>query len=114
MGCDRSPKTMGSRLVLCMWVVYVDWSVPTKMSFLSLLTGQTPGILAMGAVNNFITAGFVLAIAELNHPDLVVTRWKVTLVAFAVAFSGLSFNTLAPHLLHKASILAPSNSVVTH
>lgn len=83
------------------------------MSLLFLLTGQTAGILAMGAVNNFITAGFVLAIAELNHPDLVVTRWKITLVAFAVAFSGLSFNTLAPQLLHKASILALSNSVVS-
>ncbi|KAG9956775.1 putative GABA permease, partial [Aureobasidium melanogenum] len=61
------------------------------------------GILAMGAVNNFITAGFILAVAELSNPDLVVTRWKITLVAFAVALSGLSFNTLAPQLLHKLS-----------
>ncbi|KAG9604499.1 putative GABA permease, partial [Aureobasidium melanogenum] len=61
------------------------------------------GILAMGAVNNFITAGFILAIAELSNPDLVVARWKITLVAFAVAISGLSFNTLAPQLLHKLS-----------
>ncbi|KAG9855452.1 putative GABA permease, partial [Aureobasidium melanogenum] len=62
------------------------------------------GILAMGAVNNFITAGFILAIAELSNPDLVVTTWKITLVAFAVAISGLSFNTLAPQFLHKAKI----------
>ncbi|KAG9936487.1 putative GABA permease, partial [Aureobasidium melanogenum] len=72
------------------------------------------GILAMGAVNNFITAGFILAIAELSNPDLVVTTWKITLVAFAVAISGLSFNTLAPQFLHKASIFAPSNSVVAY
>ncbi|KAG9522252.1 putative GABA permease, partial [Aureobasidium melanogenum] len=69
------------------------------------------GILAMGAVNNFITAGFILAIAELSNTDLVVTRWKITLVAFAVAISGLSFNTLAPQLLHKASVFASSNFI---
>ncbi|KAH0359772.1 putative GABA permease, partial [Aureobasidium melanogenum] len=53
------------------------------------------GILAMGAVNNFITAGFVLAIAELNHPDFVVTRWKITLVAFALSRFFLIWNIFA-------------------
>ncbi|KAL1311577.1 hypothetical protein AAFC00_001694 [Neodothiora populina] len=61
------------------------------------------GILAMGAVNNFITAEFILGVAVLNNPDYVITRWQTTLVAYGVAFVGLGFNVFLPQLLHKVS-----------
>lgn len=59
------------------------------------------GIIAMGAVNNFITAEFILGIAVLNNPDYVITRWQTTLVAYAVAFMALAFNIMVPQLLNK-------------
>lgn len=59
------------------------------------------GILAMGAVNNFITAEFILGIAVLNNPSYVITRWQTTLVAYSIAFMALAFNVFVPQLLHR-------------
>jgi len=61
------------------------------------------GIIAMGATNNFITANFVLGIANLNSPEYVIERWHTTLVAFAVGVIALCFNVFAPHFLDRAS-----------
>lgn len=57
----------------------------------------------MGAVNNFITSEFILGVAVLNNPDYVITRWQVTLLAYAIAFTALCFNIFLPQFLHKIS-----------
>jgi choline transport protein len=59
------------------------------------------GIIAMGAVVNFIASGFILAMAVLNNPEYVITRWHSTLVAYAVAIAALSLNVFCPQMLHK-------------
>ncbi|THY04349.1 GABA permease [Aureobasidium pullulans] len=59
------------------------------------------GIIAMGAVVNFIASGFILAIAVLNNPEYEITRWHSTLVAYAIAIAALSLNVLCPQMLHK-------------
>ncbi|GAB7351499.1 hypothetical protein MBLNU459_g2145t1 [Dothideomycetes sp. NU459] len=61
------------------------------------------GILAMGAVNNFITSEFILGVVVLNNPDFEITRWKVVLVAYAIAFVAICFNVFLPQFLHKVS-----------
>jgi choline transport protein len=59
------------------------------------------GIIAMGAVVNFIASGFILAMAVLNNPEYEITRWQSTLVAYAVAIAALSLNVFCPQMLHK-------------
>jgi choline transport protein len=59
------------------------------------------GIIAMGAVVNFIASGFILAMAVLNNPEYEITRWHSTLVAYAVAIAALSLNVFCPQMLHK-------------
>ncbi|KAK5135566.1 hypothetical protein LTR08_005046 [Meristemomyces frigidus] len=62
------------------------------------------GIIAMGATNNFITANFVLGVAQLNHPDYVIERWHTVLAAYAVGALSLSANVFLPRLLGKISM----------
>ena len=61
------------------------------------------GIIAMGATNNFITANFVLGMANLVNPDFVIERWHTVLVSYAVGAVALGFNVFLPRLLDKAS-----------
>lgn len=61
------------------------------------------GILAMGATNNFITANFILGIANLNHPSFIIERWHTVLVAYAVGVFSVTFNVFTPRLLDKIS-----------
>ncbi|KAI7526194.1 putative GABA permease, partial [Hortaea werneckii] len=61
------------------------------------------GIISMGATNNFITANFVLGVANANNPDYVIERWHTVLVAYLVAALALSFNVFLPRLLDKIS-----------
>ena len=57
----------------------------------------------MGATNNFIGANFILGQANLAHPDYVIQRWHVVLVAYLIAFLGVALNIWGPHLLDKLS-----------
>jgi len=61
------------------------------------------GILAMGAVNNFITANFILGICNLNYPDYAIERWHTVLVCYLIAAVATAFNIFGPHLLDKVS-----------
>lgn len=61
------------------------------------------GILAMGAVNNFIVANFILGVANLNTPSYDIQRWHTVLVAYAIGAVGLAFNVYGPRLLEKLS-----------
>ncbi|KAL2353703.1 amino acid transporter [Cryomyces antarcticus] len=61
------------------------------------------GILAMGAVNNFIAANFILGMANLANQDYVIERWHTVLVSYAVAFLSVVINIVGPHLLDKIS-----------
>ena len=57
----------------------------------------------MGATNNFIGANFILGQANLVHPDYVIQRWHVVLVAYLIALVGVALNLWGPHLLDKLS-----------
>lgn len=61
------------------------------------------GIIATGAVVNFISAQYILAIAVLNHPEYEITRWQTTLLAWAVALLSLCLNVFFPQFLHRIS-----------
>ena len=61
------------------------------------------GILAMGATNNFITANFILGVANLNNPNYTIERWHTVLVAYCIAVLAASFNIFIPRLLEKVS-----------
>ncbi|KAF2104499.1 GABA permease [Rhizodiscina lignyota] len=62
------------------------------------------GILAMGAVNNFIGSNFILGMAQLTHPDTyTIERWHVSLLAYLFAFGACASNIFLPHLLDKIS-----------
>ncbi|KAF9890903.1 hypothetical protein FE257_005479 [Aspergillus nanangensis] len=70
---------------------------------LSYITGwfMLTGILAMGAVNNFITSNFILGQANLVFPSFTIERWHTVLVAWLVALVALGVNLSAPHLLNR-------------
>jgi len=59
------------------------------------------GIIVMGAVNNFIVANFILAVANVNNPDYAIERWHTVLVAYAVTALALAFNIFLPSLPEK-------------
>ncbi|KAL1985730.1 hypothetical protein VTN96DRAFT_7478 [Rasamsonia emersonii] len=61
------------------------------------------GILAMGATNNYISANFVLGMANLVFPDYTIQRWQIVLVAYLVAFMAAAINIWGPHLLNRIS-----------
>ncbi|KAB8659327.1 hypothetical protein FH972_026216 [Carpinus fangiana] len=61
------------------------------------------GILAMGATNNFITANFILGMAQLAHPSYTIERWHTALVSWLVALVATNINLFIPHLLNTFS-----------
>lgn len=103
MVCYFGSQEVRKRLLICVRMVHVDRYVKRQDSPVFERKLTLPGILAMGAVNNFITSEFILGVAVLNNPDYVITRWQVTLLAYAIAFMALCFNVFLPHLLHKVS-----------
>lgn len=75
---------------------------------LSWVTGwfMITGIIAMGSTNNFITANFILGMANLSHPDYVIERWHTVLVSYLVGMVAASINIFVPRLLNKISTAA--------
>ncbi|KAF9640962.1 putative gaba permease protein [Lasiodiplodia theobromae] len=61
------------------------------------------GILAMGAVNNFICANFILGMANLTNPTYTIERWHTVLVAYLICTCATLSNILLPHLLNRIS-----------
>ncbi|OCK85268.1 GABA permease [Lepidopterella palustris CBS 459.81] len=61
------------------------------------------GILAMGAVNNFIAANFLLGMANLSNPGYTIERWHTVLVSYLIAVIATVSNIFLPHLLDKVS-----------
>ncbi|KAL4804285.1 GABA permease [Aspergillus unguis] len=97
--CSRWPVAGGQYS----WVALL---APPKISReLSYITGwfMLTGILAMGAVNNSVTANFILGQANLVFPSFTIERWHTVLVTYAVAFFALLVNVLTPHLLNRLS-----------
>ena len=85
------------------WVmILAPRSVARGMSF---VTGwfMLTGILAMGATNNFISANFVLGMAQLSFPDYVIEQWHVVLVTYCIAISVTLANLGATSQLEKCS-----------
>ncbi|ERF72853.1 hypothetical protein EPUS_04288 [Endocarpon pusillum Z07020] len=75
---------------------------------LSWVTGwfMITGIVAMGATNNFITANFLLGMANLSNPDYVIQRWHTTLVSYLVGIIAACVNIFFPRSLNKISTAA--------
>ena len=85
------------------WVIILaPKSVARGMSW---MTGwfMITGILAMAATVNFITANFILGMANLTFPDYAVEPWHVVLLAYLVAWVSAAGNIYAPHWLERAS-----------
>ncbi|EOD52824.1 putative gaba permease protein [Neofusicoccum parvum] len=61
------------------------------------------GILAMGAVNNFIGANFLLGMANLTHPEYTIERWHTVLVTYLICSLATLSNIFLPHLLNRIS-----------
>lgn len=57
----------------------------------------------MGATNNFITANWILGVANLNNPDYTIQRWQTVLVAYGIGMVSLCINVFGPRLLEKLS-----------
>lgn len=72
---------------------------------LSYVTGwfMVVGVVAMGAVNNFIAANFVLGMAVLNHPNYVIERWHTVLVSYLIALVATTSNLTISHYFDKMS-----------
>lgn len=58
-------------------------------------------MLAMGAVNNFVTANFVLGISTFQHPSYTIKRWHTVLTAYLVCLIATCLNIWLPHLLDR-------------
>lgn len=82
---------------------------------LSWVTGwfMIVGIVAMGATNNFITANFVLGMANLSHPGYVIERWHTVLVSWLVGIVAAGVNAFLPRLLNRISTAALCWNVLT-
>ncbi|KAL9111242.1 MAG: hypothetical protein Q9227_004320 [Pyrenula ochraceoflavens] len=72
---------------------------------LSWVTGwfMIVGIVAMGAVNNFIGANFVLGMANLSHGAFVIQRWHTVLLTYMITVLAMAVNIFLPHLLNRIS-----------
>lgn len=57
----------------------------------------------MGATSHFVTANFVLGLANLNNQSFVIQRWHTVLVGWAIALVTLVFNTWFSRLLNRTS-----------
>ncbi|KIW71030.1 hypothetical protein PV04_03248 [Phialophora macrospora] len=64
------------------------------------------GIVAMGAVNNFITANFLLGMANLNNPSYTIERWHVVLLTYLLAILAATVNILWSRFLNQISTFA--------
>ncbi|KAF3009397.1 hypothetical protein E8E14_009329 [Neopestalotiopsis sp. 37M] len=61
------------------------------------------GLVAIGAVNNFIGANFVLGLANLVNPDYVIERWHTTLLCYLIILVFGVNNIFAPRLFDGLS-----------
>jgi len=65
--------------------------------------GESVGILAMGATNNFIGANFVLGMANLANPSYSIQRWHTVLVTYLITLLAAGMNVFGGHLLNRLS-----------
>lgn len=85
------------------WVAIL--APPKWARSLSYMTGwfMCTGIIAMGAVNNFIGANFVLGMANLNNPSYVIERWHAVLVTYLIAILAAVSNAFLSHHFNRLS-----------
>ncbi|GAB1212329.1 hypothetical protein ATERTT37_001467 [Aspergillus terreus] len=95
--CSRWPVAGGQYS----WVALL--APPRVSRQMSYITGwfMLTGILAMGAVNNFITSNFILGQANLVFPSYTIERWHTVLVSWLVGLVALAVNIFMPHLLNR-------------
>ncbi|KIV77357.1 hypothetical protein PV11_09157 [Exophiala sideris] len=71
------------------------------------------GIVAMGAVNNFIGSNFLLGMANLNYPDYEIQRWQCVLVTYLMAIIAAAINIFLSRHLNSISTFAVIWNVVS-
>ncbi|EXJ83862.1 hypothetical protein A1O1_07490 [Capronia coronata CBS 617.96] len=64
------------------------------------------GIVAMGAVNNFICSNFILGMANLNNPGYTIERWHDVLVTYLLAICAALVNIFLSRWLNQISMFA--------
>lgn len=85
------------------WVAVL--APPRYARGLSWVTGwfMITGVVSMGAVNNFITANFLLGMANLANPDYVIQRWHTVLVCYLITICAAVMNIFGQKLLNRIS-----------
>lgn len=66
-----------------------------------------------GATNGFVTANFILGMANLSNPDYVIQRWHTVLVSWVVGILAAVINVFLPRLLNRISTAALCWNVLT-
>lgn len=61
------------------------------------------GLVANGAVNNFIGANFILGMANLTFPSYTIERWHTSLLTYCIILITGTVNTFAPRVLNNLS-----------
>ena len=61
------------------------------------------GIIANGAVNNFIGANFLLGMANLSYPSYTIQRWHTSVVTYGIILMTGTVNIFFPKILNKLS-----------
>ncbi|KAL1627754.1 hypothetical protein SLS54_002020 [Diplodia seriata] len=96
---------------VCGWFMLIVSPSSVKSTEHNSLNLQ--GILAMGAVNNFICANFILGMANLTHPTYTIQRWHTVLLTYLICFLATLSNIHLPHLLNRISTLILAWNVIS-
>jgi len=85
------------------WVAIL--APPKYARGLAWVTGwfMCTGIVAMGAVNNFIGSNFLLGMANLNNPSYTIQRWHCVLVTYLMAICAALVNIFLSRHLNQIS-----------
>lgn len=99
------PKWARGLSYICGWFMLTGLS-PRPQYGARVVAAETTdgaGFLAMGATNNFITANFVLGMANLANPNYIIERWHTVLVAYLITLVAAGLNIYGGHLLDRLS-----------
>ena len=82
---------------------------------MSWITGwfMITGLIAMAAVINFLSANFILGMANLSYPDFTIQQWHVVVLAYLVACTSALGNIYFSHLLEPLSKFMITFNIIT-
>jgi choline transport protein len=66
-----------------------------------------------GATHGFVTANFILGMANLSNPSYVIQRWHTVMVSWVAIILAAAINIFLPRLMNKLSTAALCWNVLT-